>query len=55
MNHVQQKGVLTLSHMQSLLTPVQQTIFENILTKVEITQNEQFLFVSQWFQPFLNI
>ena len=34
------------------LTPVQQTTFENIGTKVEIAQNEQFLLLQQCFQLF---
>ena len=44
-----------LNHFPScrrLLTPLQQTTFENIVTKVEIAQTEQFLLLSQCVQLF---
>ena len=40
---------LTLSH---IVTPLQQTIFENIATRVEIAHNEQYLILPQCFQIF---
>ena len=35
-----------------VLTHLQQTTFENIVTKGEIAQNKQFLLLPQRFQPF---
>ena len=49
---------IALSHLQTHFDPsesLQQTTFENIVTKGEIAQNEQFLLLPQCFQPFLVI
>ena len=43
---------LTLSTYKHLLTPLQQTTFEIIVTKSKITQNKQFLLLPQCFQFF---
>ena len=44
------REILTLFRHRRFLTPLQQTTFENIVTKEEIAQNEQFLLLPQCFQ-----